>query len=128
MLLLDDVLKLDLEAIAASEGGRLFIMGNIPYNISSQILVQLIMKRKFVKKAVLMFQKELAMRIMAAPGGKPYGRLAVMLGYCATIGLLAHVGASVFFPKPQVDSIVLDIVFHEDIQPAAEVEANLEDL
>jgi len=119
VLLLDDVLKLDLEAIAASEGGRLFIMGNIPYNISSQILVQLIMKRNFVKKAVLMFQKELAMRIMAAPGGKPYGRLAVMLGYCATIGLLAHVSASVFFPKPQVDSIVLDIVFHEDIHPAA---------
>ena len=125
VLLVQDVLRLDFPAISAFEGKRLLIMGNIPYNISSQILVQLISKRACIKKAVLMFQKELAQRVMAPPGGKSYGRLAVMLGYCATVNSIATVKAAVFYPKPQVDSMVLEIVFRDQPQPEAENESFL---
>ena len=118
-LLEEDILKVDLQAISRTAENRLFIMGNIPYNISSQILVHLILKRGGIQKAVLMFQKELAMRIKADPGGKSYGRIAVMLGYCATIRHLATIKAALFYPKPKVDSVILDIVFKDDVQPAA---------
>jgi 16S rRNA (adenine1518-N6/adenine1519-N6)-dimethyltransferase len=124
-LLQEDILKVDVQAISRTAGNRLFIMGNSPYNISSQILVHLILKREGIQKAVLMFQKELALRIMADPGGKSYGRIAVMLGYCATTSHLATIKAALFYPKPKVDSVILDIVFQDDIQPAAADEAFL---
>jgi 16S rRNA (adenine1518-N6/adenine1519-N6)-dimethyltransferase len=119
LLMQEDILHVDLKAISASDGNRLIVMGNIPYNISSQILVHLILKRKCLKKAVLMFQKELALRIMATPGGKSFGRISAMLGYCATISHLATIKASLFFPKPKVDSVILGILFKDDIQPMA---------
>jgi 16S rRNA (adenine1518-N6/adenine1519-N6)-dimethyltransferase len=58
-----------------------------------------------------MFQKELAERLMAAPGGKAYGRITAMLRYCSDIRSLANVRASLFFPKPKVDSEVIEIKF-----------------
>jgi 16S rRNA (adenine1518-N6/adenine1519-N6)-dimethyltransferase len=125
VMLQEDFLKIDLESIATTVENNLVVIGNIPYNISSQILVHLILKRKGLKKAVLMFQKELAMRIKADPGGRSYGRLAVMLGYCATIRHLATIRASLFYPKPNVDSVVLDIVFQDVGHPAAVDEAFL---
>jgi len=124
-LRIQDVLGLDFPAIAASAGKRLIVMGNIPYNISSQILVQLIAERGCIKKAALMFQKELAQRITSPPGGKSYGRLAVMLGYCATVNPIATVKPAAFYPRPQVDSLVLEIVFQDSPKPKAEDEAFL---
>jgi 16S rRNA (adenine1518-N6/adenine1519-N6)-dimethyltransferase len=100
-------------------------MGNIPYNISSQILVRIINARTGIKRAVLMFQKELAQRIMSAPGSKSYGRLSVMTGYCAIVTVLAEVKADLFYPKPNIDSLVLDIAFHRNPQTAALNEAFL---
>jgi 16S rRNA (adenine1518-N6/adenine1519-N6)-dimethyltransferase len=58
-----------------------------------------------------MFQKELARRITAKPGSKDYGRLTVMLGYCAEIKSIATVTASLFYPVPKVDSEVVEINF-----------------
>ena len=88
-------------------------MGNLPYNISSQILVQLVKSRASVKRAILMFQKELAQRITSQPSSKDYGRLTVMLQYCAEVEKLLDVKAPHFFPKPKVDSEVLEIRFQE---------------
>jgi 16S rRNA (adenine1518-N6/adenine1519-N6)-dimethyltransferase len=88
-------------------------MGNLPYNISSQVLVQLIQSRKYVSRAILMFQKELALRIMASPGGKDYGRITAMLKYCSDIKSLAIIKSPMFFPKPKVDSEVVEICFKE---------------
>jgi 16S rRNA (adenine1518-N6/adenine1519-N6)-dimethyltransferase len=59
-----------------------------------------------------MLQKELARRIRAAPGNKDYGRLTVMLAYCAEIESVATVAASGFYPKPKVDSEVVEIDFN----------------
>lgn len=106
-----DILKLDIKALANTIGHQIVVVGNLPYNISSQILIQLVKARHVLKRAVLMFQKEMAQRITAQPGGKDYGRLAVMLMYCADIKKIADVKAALFFPKPKVDSEVLTIRF-----------------
>ncbi len=77
------------------------------------------MARQHLKKAALMFQKELALRVMADPGSKAYGRLAVMAGYCSTVKVMTEVKAACFFPRPKVDSLVIDISFKNQAEPAA---------
>jgi len=91
------------------------VMGNLPYHISSQIIVKLIKERQGISHAVVMLQKEMAERIQSAPGSKAYGRLSVMLQYCSNINTLIEIKGSDFFPKVKVDSQVLQITFHHQI-------------
>ncbi|MFH0994309.1 MAG: 16S rRNA (adenine(1518)-N(6)/adenine(1519)-N(6))-dimethyltransferase RsmA [Pseudomonadota bacterium] len=107
----NDILKVNVNEIADQAGHPLVVMGNLPYNISSQVLIQLIQNRNAVSRAVLMFQKELAERITSGPGVKNYGRITVMLKYCADVSTLATVKSHLFFPKPKVDSEVVEIRF-----------------
>jgi 16S rRNA (adenine1518-N6/adenine1519-N6)-dimethyltransferase len=120
-----NILNIDIKSLAENVGQKLVVMGNLPYNISSQILVQLIKSREALTRAVFMIQKELAQRITAQPGCKDYGRLSVMLGYCASIKKIADVKASVFFPKPKVDSEVLELRFKKRLKYSANDEAYL---
>ena len=122
VLLQKNILRVDIQALAAEAGGRLVVIGNLPYNISSQILVQLISVRHAVTRAVLMFQMELAERLKAGPGGRDYGRLSVMIQYCAELKSVGRVTAKNFFPRPKVDSAVLSIVFKtpSDLSPEEE--------
>ncbi len=115
VLIEKDILKVDIEEFEENAGCKIIVMGNLPYNISSQVLVKLIKSRNTVSRAILMFQKELSQRITAQPGCKDYGRLTVMLGYCAEIKKLGSVKASLFFPKPKVDSEVLEIRFKKTL-------------
>lgn len=115
-----DILKNPLASFAGhSEIRPLVVLGNLPYNISSQVVVKLIEERPSVDRAVLMFQKELADRLCAEPGIKAYGRLSVRLQYCAEISFLLNVGAGQFYPRPKVDSVVLGIHFKTRIKHAA---------
>jgi len=120
-----NILKVDIKALAEDFGRGIVVMGNLPYNISSQILVQLIKSRKAVSRAVLMFQKEMAQRLTAQPGCKEYGRLTVMLQYCSDIKKIADVKASLFFPKPKVDSEVLELRFKKVLEYKADDETFL---
>jgi 16S rRNA (adenine1518-N6/adenine1519-N6)-dimethyltransferase len=120
-----DILTLDLVRVAGEEGRPLTVIGNLPYNISSQVLVKLIRSRKAVSRAVLMFQKELADRLCAGPGSKTYGRLSVMLQYCADLMVLRSVRPEMFFPRPKVGSVVLAINFKTAIDPQVGDEALL---
>ena len=114
-----DILSVDINALIEDMGGKIVVMGNLPYNISSQILVQLIRSREGISRAVLMFQKELAHRITADSGCKDYGRLTVMLRYCADIRKVIDAKASLFFPKPKVDSEILELKFKKEIEHKA---------
>jgi len=114
-----DILSVDIKALIEDIGGKIVVMGNLPYNISSQILVQLIRSREGINRAVLMFQKELAQRITAEAGCKDYGRLTVMLRYCSDIKKLVDAKASLFFPKPKVDSEILELKFKKEIDHKA---------
>jgi 16S rRNA (adenine1518-N6/adenine1519-N6)-dimethyltransferase len=114
-----DILSVEIKALVENMGGKIVVMGNLPYNISSQILVQLIQSREGISRAVLMFQKELAQRITAEAGCKDYGRLTVMLRYCSDIKKLADAKASLFFPKPKVDSQIIELKFKKEIDHKA---------
>jgi 16S rRNA (adenine1518-N6/adenine1519-N6)-dimethyltransferase len=107
----NDILKVNIEKTAENFPRKIIVLGNVPYNIASLILVQLINSRNTIDRAILMFQKELAQRLTARSGNKNYGRLTVMLNYCSNIKPLLDVEASAFFPKPRVDSQVLEIRF-----------------
>ena len=121
-VLSQDILSMDLSAMAGGKGRGFTILGNLPYNISSQVIIKLIHARHCIRKAVLMFQKELADRLCAGPGTRTYGRISVMLQYCARIKVLRQIRADMFFPRPKVDSAVLDITFIADPSPRVEDE------
>jgi 16S rRNA (adenine1518-N6/adenine1519-N6)-dimethyltransferase len=106
-----NILNVDIPGIARQAGRPLVVFGNLPYNISSQVLVQLIAERHCLTRCFLMFQKELAERLTAPPGTRDYGRLSAMLQYCATVKPLATVNAALFYPKPKIDSDVIEIDF-----------------
>jgi len=106
-----DVLDIDWAGLCRQAGRPLTVFGNLPYNISSQIVIRLIDSRRHVPRAVLMFQRELAVRLTAPPGGRDYGRITAMLAYCAAVKQLCRVRAGAFHPVPKVDSEVLEIRF-----------------
>lgn len=110
-----NILRLDIEALAARSDASLKVVGNLPYHISSQVLIRLIQFREVIHAAFLMFQKEVAERLTTKPGSKNYGRLSVLIQYCAEIYPLVSVDASAFFPKPKVDSQVVGIEFHHPV-------------
>jgi 16S rRNA (adenine1518-N6/adenine1519-N6)-dimethyltransferase len=111
-----NILSLSLQEWVEPGTRPLVVLGNLPYNISSQVVVKLIQERRLVDRAVLMFQKELAERLCAGPGNKTYGRLSVILQYCAALTPLFDVRAAQFHPRPKVDSAVLGIQFKTRIE------------
>jgi len=113
------ILSVDILALAQQTGSKFVVLGNLPYNISSQILVRLLSSRTVVDRAILMFQKELAQRIVSPPSCKDYGRLSVMLQYMADIKSVAQIKAHLFSPKPKIDSEVIEIKFKKEIQNPA---------
>ena len=82
------------------------IIGNLPYYISSVILVRLL-NIQYWKKMVLMFQKEVAKRIISSHGNKSYGRLSIMCQVYTNVNLEFVVSRDVFEPKPNVDSAIV---------------------
>ncbi len=107
----DNILKTDIREIAGDD--KLVVMGNLPYNISSQILFKLVKTRSVVDRAFLMFQKELAVRLLASPGGRDYSRLSAVVQYAAKISHVANIRPTSFFPRPEVDSTVLRFDFFD---------------
>jgi 16S rRNA (adenine1518-N6/adenine1519-N6)-dimethyltransferase len=104
----DDVLRVDFSDIAATHGGgKLRIVGNLPYNISTPILFHLLGAIDNVADQHVMLQKEVAERMAAAPGVKAYGRLSVMLQWRYEIEPVLDVPAFAFDPPPKVESTVV---------------------
>jgi 16S rRNA (adenine1518-N6/adenine1519-N6)-dimethyltransferase len=102
-----DFLRTDLSQLA--EEKPLNVLGNIPYSITSPILFKLLDNRRYIVSATLMMQQEVAERIVAGPGTKEYGILAVQLQAFCDITYLFKVGRKVFRPRPKVDSAVIRI-------------------
>lgn len=87
--------------------GVFSIIGNLPYNISSQIFFRILEWRNRVPEVVCMVQKEVALRLSASPGTKSYGILSVLLGAFYNIEYLFTVSEQVFIPPPKVKSAVI---------------------
>jgi 16S rRNA (adenine1518-N6/adenine1519-N6)-dimethyltransferase len=102
-----DVLNVDFGALARQLGQPLRVVGNLPYNISTPILFHLLDAAGSVADQHFMLQKEVAQRMAAAPGGKDYGRLTVMLQWRYRIDTVLEVPPHAFSPPPKVDSAVV---------------------
>ena len=103
----NDILKIKENLIFDDE---LIIFGNLPYNISTQILSKWIVndyKKKWYKSLILMFQKEVADRILAKTNSKNYGRLSIISNWKLKIEKIMNISSSCFYPKPKVESTLL---------------------
>ena len=102
-LISGDILDYDLSLIPSP----FTVIGNFPYNISTQILFKVLQYRKVIPEVIGMFQKEVAERIASPPGSKKYGILSVLLQAYYTIEYLFTVSENVFYPPPKVQSGVI---------------------
>ncbi|MGM0419261.1 MAG: 16S rRNA (adenine(1518)-N(6)/adenine(1519)-N(6))-dimethyltransferase RsmA, partial [Thermodesulfobacteriota bacterium] len=113
-----DILKTDLSELLKKDKKN-YIIGNLPYNISSQIIFKALEHKALIEKCVFMLQKELAWRICAKIGNKEYGRISAVLGYHADLKNIASLKPNLFYPRPKVDSCVIEIKFKKEIDNPA---------
>ena len=106
-----DILDFPLEDVSGRFDCKLVVVGNLPYYISKPVLEMLVRKRHVVKRAVMMFQAEVADRLLAEPGEKAYGALTVMVRYRAAPSLVMDVSRDSFRPRPKVASRVVCLDF-----------------
>lgn len=109
-----DILDLDLSAL--NPGQRFRVLGNLPYYISTPILSSLIRQKDAIRDMVLMFQEEVAQRILAQPSHSEYSLLSVMSQYFCEIEKGFRVSRNCFRPMPDVDSRVLHFKFKRDLR------------
>ncbi|MBC8305577.1 MAG: ribosomal RNA small subunit methyltransferase A [Pelagibacterales bacterium] len=110
----EDILNFKINNISNE---KFIIYGNLPYNISTQILTQWIVDQQqfsSIKKLILMFQKEVANRIIAKTNSKNYGRLSIISNWKLNIKKEFDINPKSFFPKPKVDSTLLSFVPKKD--------------
>ena len=89
------------------------VVANLPYYITSPIILRLLSHAKLFKRLVILVQKEVAERIVAAPGSKRYGAFSVAVQYHATAEIVAVVPPGAFWPQPKVDSAVVRMMIRE---------------
>jgi 16S rRNA (adenine1518-N6/adenine1519-N6)-dimethyltransferase len=97
-----------LEDIKKYDYKKLYVVANLPYYITTPIIIKLIEDKIMPDKIVVMVQKEVGDRFKAAPGTKDYSSLSVYLNYYYKIAKLMDISRNVFMPKPNVDSIVVE--------------------
>jgi 16S rRNA (adenine1518-N6/adenine1519-N6)-dimethyltransferase len=102
-----DALEFDFAALAARRGGRLRLVGNLPYNISTPLLFHLLEQAEAVEDLHVMLQREVVARIAARPGTAEYGRLTVMLAPRVRAERLFDIGPGAFQPPPRVWSSIV---------------------
>ena len=101
----EDILGISFSRFSAGE--KMKLVSNLPYNISTRILLKLLDERELFSKIVVMLQKEVAQRISSPKGRKSYGSLSVFLQSCFSVELAFNVSRHAFHPVPEVDSAVV---------------------
>jgi len=112
-----DFLKLDWKPIFDLHA-TIKCIGNLPYHITSPILFELFERRERIESATIMIQKEVAERLVAKTSTKAYGILSVFCQYYADCKILFHVPPTAFFPRPKVDSSIVQLKFRTPSMPA----------
>jgi 16S rRNA (adenine1518-N6/adenine1519-N6)-dimethyltransferase len=107
-----DAARLDYQHLALRLGGPLIIAGNLPYQLSSRILVGIADAHDQVCRAVIMVQREVAERVSAPPNSRTYGLLSVLVQRAFGAEILREVGPEAFVPSPRVHSAVVRLVPH----------------
>jgi 16S rRNA (adenine1518-N6/adenine1519-N6)-dimethyltransferase len=101
-----DALALDLAEVSPE---RVSIVANLPYNIATALLIRWLGQLERVERLTLMFQREVALRIAAAPGSRAYGRLSVLAQWLCEVSCLMHLPARAFVPPPKVASSLVQL-------------------
>lgn len=114
-----DVLKVDWTAVLP-EGVRPKVIANLPYYITTPIIMGFYEKKIPTEMMVFMVQREVAERMVATPGGKDYGSLSIAVQFYSKPEIVMIVPPTVFIPRPEVDSAVVKLVTRE--KPAVEVQ------
>lgn len=117
-----DILKADVAAVIAQEMPDIqdiMVVANLPYYVTTPILLKLLHDRLPIRGFVVMMQKEVADRITAKPGTKEYGSLSIAIQYYVTAEIAMTVPKTVFMPQPNVDSAVIKLIKRE--QPPVQV-------
>lgn len=117
-----DILKADVPAVIAEEMPGIkdvMVVANLPYYVTTPILMKLLNDKLPIRGFVVMMQKEVADRITAKPGTKAYGSLSIAIQYYCTAEVAMVVPKTVFMPQPNVDSAVIRLIRHE--KPPVEV-------
>lgn len=112
----EDILKLDIAQIAREHGGGrpLKVVANLPYYITTPIIMSLFESRLPLGSVTVMVQKEVADRMQASPGTKDYGSLSLAVQYYAEAEIVANVPPNCFMPRPQVGSAVIRLTCHKE--------------
>lgn len=120
-----DVLKLDIKAIAQEKnnGKPIKVVANLPYYITTPIIMGLFESKVPIESITIMVQKEVADRMQTGPGSKDYGALSLAVQYYADAKVQLNVSASCFMPRPNVDSAVIKLTAHE--KPVVDVDETL---
>ncbi len=115
-LINSDILKIDLTQTVTniSEENKISIIGNIPYNISSDIFFWLFEQKQLISKAQLMIQKEVGQRLTAKLGTKAYGILTIAMELAGSCTQKFDVSPNCFFPVPKVTSSIIEMSFNSD--------------
>jgi 16S rRNA (adenine1518-N6/adenine1519-N6)-dimethyltransferase len=96
-------------AAAPSPGGRVLVVGNLPYSVGKPILLALVAAGRAIDEMALMLQREVAERVAAAPGGRTYGSLSVLTQAACDVRVAFTVAPGAFRPPPKVESAVLHL-------------------
>ncbi|MDE6939035.1 MAG: 16S rRNA (adenine(1518)-N(6)/adenine(1519)-N(6))-dimethyltransferase RsmA [Lachnospiraceae bacterium] len=126
----DDVLKLDIRGLIAeeNEGKPIKVVANLPYYITSPIIMGLFEEHVPVESITVMVQKEVADRMQTGPGNKDYGALSLAVQYYAKPYIVANVPPNCFMPRPKVGSAVIRLTCHERPPVAVEDERLMFDI
>lgn len=112
-----DILEADVKKVIEEEMHDIediMVVANLPYYVTTPILLKLLLDRLPIRGFVVMMQKEVADRITAHPGTKEYGSLSIAVQYYATSEVVMTVPKTVFMPQPNVDSAVIRLTKHEE--------------
>lgn len=120
-LIHSDILKLDLEKLIQEESPhkKIKVVANLPYYITTPIIMTLLEHELPIESITVMVQKEVAERLAAPPGTKAYGAITVAVNYYAEPYLVANVPQNCFMPRPHVDSAVIKLTLNQ--QPISHV-------
>lgn len=122
-LVMGDVMKFSTAEIESLCGGAYSVVANIPYYITTPLLMKFIEEGKNVRSLTLTVQKEVAERLVAKPATKQYGAITVAVDSVADVKITRILPKELFYPQPNVDSAVVNIVLKRDKYPIVDAKA-----